>query len=120
MDQGAFSSTTPLHIGDYIALRLSKPEDGWLSSEGLLDDDCFITQGTDNFYDSIWEIHVQNQYNASVEYKEALAQSMTTKTTDTATAKGKKKQITTEYLSQLHRAALNEQRLNEKLMNLKK
>ncbi len=138
MDHSAFSSNTPLHVGDYIALRLCKPEEGWLSSEGLLDDDCFITQDTDDFHGCIWEIHVQNQYSASREYKEALAQSLTHSTDLSKESKNMKslpmtpipgvthnnqlqtKVITPEYLSQLHRAALNEQRLNEKLMSLKR
>ena len=127
MDLTTYSSNTPLHIGDYIVLRLSKPDEGWLTSEGLLDDECFVTPEMEDFHDCIWEIHVQNQYSATREYKEALAQhnqhnkdrSSSSKLVIKNGGSSSKKAISQEYLTQLHRAALNEQRLNEKLMSLK-
>ena len=62
--------------GDYVVLKLSKPEEGWLSSPGLLDDNCFATTDPDHFENCIWEIHVQNQYSAAKEFKEALIESI--------------------------------------------
>ncbi len=110
-------------------LRLSKPDEGWLSSEGLLEDECYVTPETEDFHNCIWEIHVQNQYSATREYKDALAQSLASSESIKDNGNSKivsnngvatpKKTISQEYLAQLHRAALNEQRLNDKLMSLK-
>jgi hypothetical protein len=138
MQDGAeqfYSSTTILHVGDYIALRLTAAGEKWLSCEGLLNDDCFISTDSNQFDNCIWEIHVQNQYSATREYKESLAAYRSSSAAigngnnnaNNAVSgaehhiihKGINRVITKEQLSQLRRAALNEQRLNEKLMNIK-
>ena len=48
---------------------------GWLSSDGILGDDCYLCYGkeTEEFFeDCLWEIHIQGQYSALREYKEAV------------------------------------------------
>lgn len=111
-----------VRIGDYIALRNSKPNDGWLCSEGLISDELFVVKARDDFDDCLWEIHVQNQYSAMKEYDEALQSGSITldhnESDDHTIAIGTTER-TAELLHNLHRAAINEQRLNEKLMALK-
>lgn len=123
-DEPFYSSKTILHVGDHVALHLTAPDEGWLSSEGMLNDECFVSPNTDSFDDCIWEIHVQNQYSATREYREALAAMRSQKSArefgETSNHKiGLHRPVTKEHLRQLHRAALNEQRLNEKLMSIK-
>ncbi len=124
IENSVYGSKTPLRIGDYIVLRLSKPEDGWLSSPGLLDDNCFATTNPDHFENCIWEIHVQNQYSAAKEFKEALVESIKNAVLQDENSVIKKTtksiRIEKDNLNQLKHAALNEQRLNEKLMGLRK
>lgn len=114
-----YSSKTGLHVGDYVALRLSAPREGWLSSEAMLNDDCFVTPNTDQFDDCIWEIHVQNQYSATREYRDALQSTKSRSESEEGRRPVAHRNINKDHLTQLHRAALNEQRLNEKLMSIK-
>lgn len=120
IEEPLYNSKTGLHVGDHVALRLSAPKEGWLSSEAMLNDDCFVTPDINQFDDCIWEIHVQNQYSATREYREAL---LSSKTARIDYADGNKsnsqRQANKDHLTQLHRAAINEQRLNEKLMSIK-
>jgi hypothetical protein len=121
-----YGSHIPLRIGDYVVLRLSKPYDGYLSSPGLLDDNCFVTNDPDRFENCLWEIHVQNQYSSTKEYKEALLESKKNALiqlddgNNPIKRSAKSIRAEKEHLAQLRRAALNEQRLNEKLMGLRK
>eukprot|EP01039_Chlorochromonas_danica_P008105 gene8101-8940_t len=111
-----FFTKTSLQIGDYVLLQLSNPNHGWLASEGLLDNDCFIVNEAENFDSCIWQIHVQNQYSAAREYKEALLLSIEGNEIAPSNNKNNK---SADHLNQLQRTALNEQRLNDKLMNIK-
>lgn len=124
VESSFYSSKTQLRIGDYVVLKLSDPEEGWLSSPGLLDDNCFATTDPDHFENCIWEVHVQNQYSAAKEFKEALFESIKSVVTQEENIEVKKTsksvKMEREHLNQLRRAALNEQRLNEKLMGLRK
>lgn len=120
----AYHSSAVLHIGDYVTLKFSSLEPGWLSSEGLLDTQTFVTPNVNNFDDCIWELHVQNQYSATREYREAL---LMVKQEDRVNEDGtihhsklgSHRNVTKEHLAHLQRAAVNEQRLNEKLMKMK-
>jgi hypothetical protein len=124
VENSFYSSKTQLRIGDYVVLKLSEPDEGWLSSPGLLDDNCFATTDPDHFENCIWEIHVQNQYSAAKEFKEALFESLKNVVSQDENSAVKKTaksvRLEREHLNQLRRAALNEQRLNEKLMGLRK
>lgn len=111
-----FFTKTSLQIGDYVLLQLSNPNHGWLAAEGLLDNDCFIVNEAENFDSCIWQIHVQNQYSAAREYKEALLLSIEGNEIVPSNNKNSK---SADHLNQLQRTALNEQRLNDKLMNIK-
>mmetsp|Transcript_31677 Transcript_31677/g.43452 ORF Transcript_31677/g.43452 Transcript_31677/m.43452 type:complete len:3399 (+) Transcript_31677:56-10252(+) len=110
---------------------------GWLCSEGQLGEDCMLTNNIEYIQDCLWQIHVQNQYSAQREYREALMIGVNegilpTNFTDEImypisenddislhddlynTNTLSKETITT--LNNLRRAALNEKRLNEKHM----
>jgi hypothetical protein len=64
-----------LRIGDIIALRHMKPHDGWLAAEGILSEDLTLTKELNNFENCLWEVTVQNQYNAVKEYEDKILQS---------------------------------------------
>lgn len=129
------SSTSVLRIGDYVALRHSKPNDGWLCSEGILDDEVFVSKNRDDFDDCLWEVYVQNQYSALNEYEEATSSGyfddleeeteekvvpkIQTGSEIPKVAQKSLAQKKRDILLNLRRAAINEQRLNEKLMALK-
>lgn len=124
--ESVYHSNAVLHIGDYVTMRLSGLESGWLSSEGLLDAETFVTPNTDNFDDCIWELHVQNQYSAAREYRDALAMmkqddriANDENNNNHHTKLGSHRHVTKEQLAHLQRATFNEQRLNEKLMKVK-
>lgn len=117
-DHEDFYTKASLQIGDYVLLQLSRPLHGWLAAEGLLDNECSITNEADNFDSCIWEVHVQNQYSAAREYKEALLLSLESSDANNANNKSNPSK-SSDHLNQLQRAALNEQRLNDKLMSLK-
>jgi hypothetical protein len=128
-----------LRVGDIVALKHAKPNDGWLSAEGLISEELFLTKQIDDFSECLWEIHVQYQYSAIKEYESILTsgqleldlednegpspsellagigidEGAVWKPKKTSEAKA------IEQLNNLHRAAINEQRLNEKIMALK-
>jgi hypothetical protein len=126
-----------LKIGDYILLKQSKYSDGRLNAEGIITDDIFLNTNDDYFHDSLWQIHVQNQYSAVREYEEVLFSTNYDEIlpgsgggNGTGSSNNSNPQqmndppmrggVTNEELiSQLHRAAVNEGRLNEKLMAMK-
>jgi hypothetical protein len=115
-------STSSLKIGDYILLKQSKYSDGRLSAEGIITDEIFLMKDDDHFDDCLWQIHVQNQYSAVREYEEVLFST----NFDEETMSGNldpssfiSRVTNDELISQLHRAAVNEGRLNEKLMLMK-
>jgi hypothetical protein len=158
-----------LRVGDIVALRHAKPNDGWLSAEGLITEELFLSKQIDDFSECLWEIHVQYQYSAIKEYEtfltsdelqsqmdleaeEAAGNSNDDSTNNNNNNDGNNslaggndassavdglqsidnmggdnnnwKRKTNEgksieHLNNLHRAAINEQRLNEKIMALK-
>ena len=135
-------SSTILRVGDFVALKHAKPNDGWLCAEGLINEELFLTKQTDDFINCLWEIHVQYQYSAIKEYELALTSGVMGIDFDEEeqvhddeqrddfelTLQGGKQLFQSnrsaegraiERLNNLHRAAINEQRLNEKIMSLK-
>ena len=60
-----------LCIGDLITLRNTHGE-GWLCSEGVVSEECFVANTGENFENCLWEIYVQLQYSASRDYEDAL------------------------------------------------
>ena len=128
-----------IHVGDYICLRYSHGQNSnnfsssnnhgkrkqtiisksdfdvesyrFLCSEGLLGEECFLTGNSELFEDCLWEVHVQNQYSAQKEYKECIESFSQKKSDDTLKL--------ADSAIQSGRAAVNERRLNEKLMSLK-
>ncbi|RYG63626.1 hypothetical protein EON64_15545, partial [archaeon] len=136
-DDHDFYAKANLHIGDFVLLQLCKPMSGWLSAEGLLDSECYITNESDNFDNCVWQVHVQNQYSAAREYKEAILLSLEAEegqtggsnssdggiknsgTNNSSNKNTSASKSSSEHLNQLQRAAINEQRLNDKLMMLK-
>jgi hypothetical protein len=122
-----------VRIGDYIIFRHQKPNDGWLTSEGLLSEECFLSKSHDHFEDNLWQVHIQGQYSALQEYEEALSNYKSSTLHEHMkhdddydneleqpiyhAHRSKKK--SREVLSQLFKAAANENRLNEKLMEMK-
>jgi len=95
-----------LKIGDKVILRHVKPNDGWLLGEGVLSEDCWLTKSVTKFEDTLWEVTVQNQYNALNQFEEKIINHHDKDPND-------------EHLNQIALAALNEHRLNQKLMNVK-
>jgi hypothetical protein len=111
---------TSLKIGDYIILKQSKYSDGRLSAEGIITDEIFLLNDDNQFDDCLWQIHVQNQYSAVREYEEVLFSTNFDEETSGSLENGFLSRVSNEELiSQLHRAAVNEGRLNEKLMLMK-
>jgi hypothetical protein len=100
-----------LRIGDIITLRHPKPYDGWLTSEGIIDVECHLNKEKLLFEETLWQVTVQYQYRAICEYEEALSYKDDIQLED--------KQEYEAKLAQLKRAALNEQRLDKKLMEMK-
>ena len=107
-----------LKIGDYVTLRHSKPQEGWLRSEGMLSDGITLSKNEDNFENCIWEVHVQNQYTAVKEYEEYLFAELYA---DGNSRNESFRSAVSHIFSseQLGKAAANEERMNEKLMALK-
>lgn len=60
-DRGKVHEILCLRIGDYITLKNQKPNDGYLSSEGLLSEECFISKDSDQFENCLWQIHIQGE-----------------------------------------------------------
>ena len=125
----SLESPSTLRIGDYISIRLPKPNEGFLCAEGIINDDCFVSKYTDYFEDCLWEIHVQYQYNALREYEYAVEEfgeigglQVDEEETSAITKIAKKnlRKEEQELIAQLKKAAVNEKRLNEKLMTMKK
>jgi hypothetical protein len=109
-------SSHSLKIGDYVTLKHAKPQEGWLSSEGMLSDAITLCKDESYFENCIWEVHVQNQYTAVKEYEEALYAELCA--TD-GPKKAESLQSTMYSSDHLGKAAANEERMNEKLMALK-
>lgn len=116
MNSSSCDGGNSLKIGDYVTLKHAKPQEGWLSSEGMLSDAITSSKDETYFENCIWEVHVQNQYTAVKEYEEALYAELC------AADRGKKIETLHSgmYSSEhLGKAASNEERMNEKLMSLK-
>lgn len=115
-----YSST--VKIGDYITLKQSTPVEGYLSAEGIITEDVILSQDDGGFKNCLWEVHVQNQYTAVREYEEVLFSKLSEENAAPIDDDGHLEdhmKKTEELVDQLHRAATNEGRLNEKLMAMK-
>jgi hypothetical protein len=116
-----YSST--VKIGDYITLKQSTPVEGFLSAEGIITEDVILSQDGIGFENCLWEVHVQNQYTAVREYEEVLFSKLSEE--NVAPIDGNNGPLeehikkSEDLVDQLHRAATNEGRLNEKLMAMK-
>lgn len=137
-------------IGDYIILSCAYNQNGfencprgWLSSEGIAGEDCFLLSGSGSevaFDDCIWEVYIQGHYSALREYREAISlleknENKIVKSSASAIqsqGKGKSRnklrvelltaeaESTAESLHHLHSAAVNERKLNDKIMQTKR
>eukprot|EP01036_Dinobryon_divergens_P025774 gene25774-34355_t len=111
-------------FGDYIILSCAYNQNGfenrsrgWLSSEGIASDDCFLLSGSGSevaFDDCIWEVYIQGHYSALREYREAI------RLLEKNENKIVKAESTSESLHHLHSAAINERKLNDKIMQTKR
>ena len=118
-------------IGDYVYFKTLKPSDGWLCFEGIFGNECCITSASNQFDNCIWQVFAKNQYSAVHEYEDTFYRcfnqaSMNLPTDSVDAYESLKRKVikgfdarTADLLNQLHRAAVNEIRLNEKLMALK-
>ena len=110
------SSVPNLRIGDIISLRIAPPNAGWLSSEGILTDDCILTSEGFNVENCLWEVMVQHQYNSTkeiIEKSNAISNHRIDDEDEEALINGKKQN------EELISASINEDRINEKLMSMK-
>jgi hypothetical protein len=107
-----------LRIGDIVTLRHPKPNDGWLTSEGIIETDCHLGKENVNFEESLWQVTSQFQYRAICEYEEALRENYEILQNQIHESSEEKHDRETK-LTQFKRAALNEQRLNKKIMEMK-
>lgn len=120
-----------LKIGDYIILKHAKPIEGCLGTDGLSGDEVILTKDVDDIEHCVWQIHVQNQYSAMKEYEDFYYLQMyeqhgTMAAFDDDEEDGDHSDDDSEaeveantMLSQLRRAAANENTLNKKLMAMK-
>jgi hypothetical protein len=139
MEGGAMDGILKLRIGDIVYLNLEENvQGGWLCAEGHLGDNVFLSTNPEDFHYGLWEVHVQNQYSSFNEYEDAinshrsrdneefledeeddvamyLGDSSTTETSEDSAIDSQGQ----EMLRQLRRAALNEQKLNERAMSTK-
>jgi hypothetical protein len=109
-----------LRIGDIIALRHMKPHDGWLAAEGILSEDLILIKELNNFENCLWEVTVQNQYNAVKEYEDKILNNRKDDDDDigqdNATTSA---EDTQEFYDHFLMASMIENKLNERLMTLK-
>jgi hypothetical protein len=116
-----------LRIGDIIALRHMKPHDGWLAAEGILSEDLTLTKELNNFENCLWEVTVQNQYNAVKEYEDKILQSRKDDEDDSPPAGADKENgeagngsdEVQEFYEHFLLASTIENKLNQRLMALK-
>eukprot|EP01038_Epipyxis_sp_PR26KG_P012176 gene12176-16306_t len=136
MEEGA---NITLHVGDLILLMDVNTS---LCSEGLLGEDCYLINDSARIDDCIWEVHVQNQYSALREYREnirllalnsyhheikngsindknKIENNNQSSHLENGSISAPTSEKNFEHIQQLFRAAVNEQRLNEKLMSIK-
>jgi hypothetical protein len=109
------SSVSTLRIGDIISLSIAQPYSGWLSSEGILTDDCILASEDFKFENCLWEVTVQHQYNSTKEIiqKKTVVNFNNEEEEDRAICNERKQKD--DFIS----ASINEDRLNEKLMSMK-
>ena len=112
-------TNVPLRIGDIISLRHAKPNDGWLASEGILKDGLVLINKPKFFENCLWEVIVQNQYNAFKEYEDKMARLDKDDAEFIEDAEESDHGDAADFSGQLIIAAMNENRLNEKLMTMK-
>jgi hypothetical protein len=122
-----------LRVGDIIYMKLEDNGNGWLCAEGHLGDNVYVSADPEDFHNGLWEVHAQNQYSSYNEYEEAvITQRLRSDFVDDeedllALHFGGIDPINNkvfdphvvELTRQLRRAALNEQKLNERAMNTK-
>lgn len=128
MNTGYNDGSSILRIGDFISLRQPKPSDGFISAEGIINEDCFVCSNVDYFEDCLWEIHVQYQYSAlrdlenfQLTYGKSLDENDDDEDAHVAydSEGALRRQKEQEVLRKLRKAAVNEKRLNERLMRMK-
>jgi hypothetical protein len=130
-------------IGDILILQHLKLPEGWIHAQGYLDDDCYLSKESNNFENKLWQIFVQGQYSALEDYKLAVSEDSHRTHPQQKSQKRMKKAFPSdkgdsdsdsdndnhnvngteksdnESLPRLYQAAVNERKLNEKLMNMK-
>jgi hypothetical protein len=67
-----FTAIGNLKIGDYITLKSVKFEN-YLCSEGILNTDLFLNDGSLPFDSQVFCVHLQRQYSASRELEEFVS-----------------------------------------------
>ena len=120
MTMNSESMSSTIKIGDYVTLKHSTPTEGWLGAEGIITPDVLLCSDETTFENCLWEVHVQNQYTAVREYEEVVFSKMAEEPSGEGVGLIEDQYKRSENLvDQLHRAATNEGRLNEKLMAMK-
>jgi hypothetical protein len=110
-----------LRIGDIIALRHMKPHDGWLAAEGIISEDLILVKELNNFENCLWEVTVQNQYNAVKEYEDKILNNRKDDDDENngQETSGSAAEETQEFYEHFLMASMIENKLNERLMSLK-
>lgn len=121
-----------IRIGDIILLKQQKIHEGYLCSSGVLCEDLYLSAVADELKleDSLFQVHTQCQYSALQEYEEYLLLEGIGRVDEIDTdIDFDFDDINFEYLysiskskettEQLLKCAINERRLNEKLMKMK-
>jgi hypothetical protein len=110
MTSQSLSKDNFLRIGDYISLKFPKHQ-SFLSSEGILIDDVYVSPHITFFEEHLFQIYVQRQYSATTELEEFLeATGRDPNLMDPANA---------SYLEALTRGKENESILNRAVMKSK-
>ena len=95
-----------VRIGDLITLKFVRFQ-SFLSSEGILSEDIFVTPGSNSFEDHLFQVCAQRQYSAKSEYEEFNAKMEGKELNDEGLQK---------HFSALVRGKGNEMRMNEVYM----
>ena len=99
-----------LRVGDYVSLKFPKHQ-AYLSAEGILIDDLYVSTNVSFFEENLFQIYVQRQYSATNELEEFLeANGGDPNLLDPATA---------SYMEALNRGKENEGILNKSVMKSK-
>ena len=95
-----------LRIGDIITLQ-NLPLSSYLSAEGILLDDIYVSEDLSKFEDNLFQVHLQRQYSAAKEYDNFLREYQLDENSEVEEIHLKK------YMEALKRGRDNEKKLND-------